>query len=88
MACFFYWQDISCWHLNACADIVSLHLQPLLDGYHEGMATGDTGSALYCIYFYILLSYQAGKQLDLLEADCILYRKQAQEKTASLPGHI
>jgi predicted ATPase len=54
-------------------------LRPLLRSYEIGLQTGDTESAMWAIYHYILIAFQAGRSLVALEADCRVYLKQMQE---------
>ncbi|KAG7341774.1 PAS sensor protein [Nitzschia inconspicua] len=51
-------------------------LEPLFNGYSKGLKTGDTESAMYNIFYYLLLSFQSGKPLKAVEADCNLYCTQ------------
>lgn len=51
-------------------------LEPLFNGYSKGLKTGDTESAMYNIFYYLLLSFQSGKPLKAVESDCNLYCTQ------------
>ncbi|CAB9517825.1 Transcriptional regulator [Seminavis robusta] len=54
-------------------------LKKLVNGYYDGLFTGDTDSSMWCINVYIGIGLQSGRNLALLEADCAIYIKQMQE---------
>jgi predicted ATPase len=58
---------------------ITLSIKPLVGGYEIGMATGDTESAAWCIYFSLEYSFRTGTPLETLIADCAFYSDQLRE---------
>lgn len=54
-------------------------LNPLLEGYENGMATGDHENGLLCILVYIYWSFQSGQRLPLIQVDCVNYATQMKD---------
>jgi predicted ATPase len=58
---------------------IQMLIKPLLSAYEIGMATGDTESAAWGIYFSLEYSFRSGASLDTLIADCAFYSEQLRE---------
>jgi predicted ATPase len=54
-------------------------LKYLLKAYEVGMQTGDFESAMYAIMSYIYTSFQSGRPLTNIEADCHVYLRQMED---------
>jgi len=54
-------------------------LKPLLRAYDIGLRIGDTESACWDIFHYVLFRFLSGTSLDLLVTDTRVYRAQCQE---------
>lgn len=54
-------------------------LEPLVDGYKAGMATGDVESGIYCVYFYTHFQFVSSKNLQQLVLDSDTYRKLSKD---------
>jgi predicted ATPase/signal transduction histidine kinase len=51
------------------------NIQPLLEGYHSGLETGDLEFGAYCAFNYCNLSYWSGKNLAWLIDEMDLYNQ-------------
>ncbi|BAZ13097.1 serine/threonine protein kinase with two-component sensor domain [Calothrix sp. NIES-4071] len=51
------------------------NIQPLLEGYHSGLETGDLEFGAYCAFNYCNLSYWSGKNLATLVYEMDLYNQ-------------
>jgi hypothetical protein len=58
---------------------IQMLIKPLLSAYEIGMATGDTESAAWGIYFSLEYSFRSGASLETLIADCAFYSEQLRE---------
>jgi predicted ATPase len=58
---------------------ISLSIKPLLAAYEIGMATGDTESGCWSIYFYLEYQFRTGMPLETLIADCAFYAEHVRE---------
>lgn len=67
---------------------LSTCIKPLLKGYEIGMAMGDTGSAAWCIFFYIEHSLRTGVPLEVVIADCEFYCDRLREVQQSQVVHL
>lgn len=54
-------------------------LKPLVRGYEIGLQVGDTEHAMWCILFYLVISFYTGRTLELLDADARVYANQMEE---------
>jgi hypothetical protein len=52
-----------------------------MNAYNVGMNTGEIENALWCIFSRLLLSFQAGKPLNVLQADFAVYVPSMEEKS-------
>ncbi len=52
---------------------LQMNIQPLLEGYHSGLETGDLEFGAYCAFNYCNLSYWSGKNLAWLVDEMDLY---------------
>ena len=52
---------------------LKLCIKPLLSGYDGGMSMGNTGSAAWCVYFYLEHSFRTGVSLIKVKAECEFY---------------
>ncbi|MBW4601320.1 MAG: AAA family ATPase [Calothrix sp. FI2-JRJ7] len=61
------------------------NIQPLLEGYHNGLETGDLEFGAYCAFNYCNLSYWSGKNLATLVDEIDLYNsamRQTKQESA------
>jgi predicted ATPase len=65
------------------------NLKYLLKAYEVGMQTGDTETAMYAIMSYIYTSFQSGRPLNNIEADCHVYLRQMEDlKRQKAANHV
>ena len=58
---------------------VSSTMKPLLKTYEMGLQCGDIDNAIYAIHNYVQVTWQCGKSLEDVEADCRRYCLQMKE---------
>jgi predicted ATPase len=58
---------------------ISLSIKPLIASYETGLATGDTESASFSVYFALEYQFRTGTPLATLIADCAFYAEQLRE---------